>query len=67
MKYFMVTVNASPRYPIKEVFTIEASGWSTAIARGVKEYFKKHKNFRTSYCSVRADKIPGLLKEKEEA
>jgi hypothetical protein len=57
MKKYRVTINASPRYPIKEVVVVSASGWSTAIARAVKEYFHRHKNMHSEMVSVFAQKI----------
>lgn len=59
MKTYNVIVNASPRYPIRKSYLIEAGSWSTAIARGVKKYFKDHRNFRTSACYVSAVRVSG--------
>jgi hypothetical protein len=56
-KTYTITVNASPRYPMKENFTITAGSWGGAIAKAVKEYFKKHKGLRTDFCQVYAIKI----------
>lgn len=64
MKVFSVTVNASPRYPIKETFQIEATSWAPAISRAVREYFKKHKHMRSSHCYVSAYFISKKFIEK---
>lgn len=63
MKVFSITVNASPRYPIRETYQIEASGWSTAIARAIREYFRKHKHMRSEHCSVSAYFVSRRFKE----
>lgn len=57
MKRYYVTVNASPKYPVREGFHVTASTFGTAIARAVKMYFKKHTGWRTDFCDVRAQVV----------
>lgn len=62
MKVYSVTVDASSRYPIPVTYQIEASSWATAIARGVKKYFKEHAKRlgRPTLCSVRTRRIMSI-------
>lgn len=65
MKIYSITVNASPRYPIKKTYNVEATGWATAIARAVRQYMKEHKHLRTDHCYVSAFKVSKKLREVE--
>ena len=67
MKVFSITINASPRYPIKETFQVSATNWPAAISRAVREYFKKHKHMRTKQCYVSAFYLSQKLKQEEGA
>ena len=47
-------------------FTVQASGWSTAISRAVREWQKKNKGSRTEKLSIKAVKSGSLLQEKDD-
>lgn len=49
------------RYPTD--YTVQASGWSTAIARAVKEWKKRFKGSRADELKIRAVKSAALVTE----
>ena len=63
---FKVTVNASPRYPIEETINVEANSYAMACQKAIKEYFKRHKNFRTTFCRAYATFVGKITREEEE-
>lgn len=56
-KVFQIRVDASSRYPMPQVYQIEANSFAQAIKEAVKQYFKDHKHLRTDHCVVNCIKI----------
>jgi len=63
---FSVSVNASPRYPVKETINVEANNFAMAHQKAIKEYFKRHKNLRSTFCSAYATFVGKISKQEEE-
>lgn len=63
MKIYRITISAD-KFPTD--YTVQASGWGTAINRAVKEWQKRFKGSRATELKVRAFKSGDLLKENEE-
>lgn len=62
MKRIFRTTIIADKYPME--YTVEASNWATAVARGVREWAKsKGKGSRTDKLSIRIFKSGPLLKE----
>lgn len=58
MRTFRVSITAD-RYPTE--YTVQASGWPTAVARAVREWHKRFKGARTNELRIRAIKSGTLL------
>ena len=56
---FSVHVDGSPRYPMPQVYLVEATKWHTAITEGVRRWFNEHKSIRATRCRVDAYLIKG--------
>lgn len=52
------------RYPTE--YTVQATGWPTAVARAIKEWKKRFKGSRTTEMSIKAIKGGPLLQENEQ-
>lgn len=65
MKTYSITVNASPRYPIRKTYQVEATSWAAAISRAVRQYFKEHKCMRTTTCYVTANNLGKKLTDDD--
>lgn len=53
MRYYKLTVMAD-RYPTE--YTVKASSWGTAAARGVREWQKRFKGSRADTLTIRITK-----------
>lgn len=53
MKHYHVTITGD-RYPTE--YTVQASGWATAVARAVRLWAKRFKGSRTDSLSIRVTK-----------
>lgn len=58
MKNYHVTIYAD-RYPTQ--YTVQASGWPTAIARAIREWKRRFKGSRTNELKITAVKSSPLL------
>lgn len=63
MKVYRVKVTAD-KYPTD--YTVQASGWGTAVNRAVREWQKRFKGSRTSELKIHAVKGGNLLKAEDK-
>ncbi|MCH7541854.1 hypothetical protein IH981_03745 [Patescibacteria group bacterium] len=61
MKAYRIKITGD-KYPTE--YTVEASGWSTAIARAIKEWKKRFKGSRTEELKIHAIKGGAILREE---
>ena len=52
------------RYPTE--YTVQATGWPTAIARAIREWKKRFKGSRTTELKIRAIKCLPLVANKQD-
>jgi len=63
MKIYRVKISAD-KWPTE--YTVQATGWGTAINRAIREWKKKFKGTRASELKVHAIKGSKLLKSEEQ-
>lgn len=62
MRLYRVTISAD-RYPTD--YTVQATGWGTALNRAMKEWQKRFKGSRATALTIKAVKSGSLLKEND--
>ena len=65
-KIYSVWVSASPKYPIEETISVEANNFPMACQKAIKQYFKKHKKLKSTFCNVKAIYVGKKVELEEE-